>query len=176
MTFTPIVAATLAAAESQRFPNGCDWHKPPGCHCKLLVQRAACYENCDDVQRIAEVKRNRAMRRILALLFVCFMIALTMSILTSRARGAELPIPAPLPKARINPNPEPHALPPVVVAPTPAPERKLPLYCKALMKFERSCAGVRAATAVFGVRHLRWLGERCATPEEVLQAEACLKE
>lgn len=29
-------------------PPGCDWPKPPGCHCPLLRQAQACYERCDD--------------------------------------------------------------------------------------------------------------------------------
>jgi hypothetical protein len=42
----------------ERYPDGCDWHKPPGCHCRLLLQRAACYEGCDEVQRLPWHKRE----------------------------------------------------------------------------------------------------------------------
>lgn len=31
---------------SERFPDGCDWHKPPGCTCRLKRQADACYEGC----------------------------------------------------------------------------------------------------------------------------------
>jgi hypothetical protein len=31
-----------------RYPNGCDWPKPPGCHCKFLAQAQGCENRCDD--------------------------------------------------------------------------------------------------------------------------------
>jgi len=123
----------------ERFPDGCDWHKPPGCHCRLLFQRAQCCENCDDQITIDRYKAERKMRRVFALLFVAFVVAVIMSLLTSRANSA-------------------------------------PLYCKALLKFERSCSGVKLAAASLGENHALALAKRCgATDEEIQQAKACLK-
>ena len=36
---------------ASQFPEGCDWDKPPGCHCKKLMVAQACYERCDDSLR-----------------------------------------------------------------------------------------------------------------------------
>jgi len=109
------------------------------------------------------------MRRILALLFVLFMIAVAMSIWTSRANSTELAIPLPLP--RHAPTVE---LPPVVVT-TPAPA-KVPFYCRVLLRFERSCSGVKLAAKSLGEGHALHLATRCgATSEEIVQAKACLQ-
>jgi hypothetical protein len=86
------------------------------------------------------------MRRILALLFVLFMISCAISLLTTRANSADL-----LPK-------------------------KPPIYCAVLKKFERNCAGVKAATRLFGRARAEMLAIRCgATPEEIQEALTCLR-
>jgi hypothetical protein len=151
----------------ERFPNGCDWHKPPGCSCRLQHVREQCENFCEDQPTIDARKSDRKMRRILALLFVAFMVAVAMSILTSRANSAELPVPLPLPRHA------PTAEAPSVVVATAA---KVPFYCRVLLRFERSCGGVRLAAKSLGEsRALQWATRCGATSEEIVQAKACLQ-
>jgi hypothetical protein len=161
--------------EHGRYPDGCDWHKPPGCTCKTFAQAQGCYEMCYQDQFLDRPRRFKGFARWLANVIVAlFILLIVLSIVTKAANGANLPVPAPLPKARINPNPEPHALPPVVI--DAAPVKRSPWYCKPLLKFERSCVGVKAAAATLGATRAKALAIRCgATAEDIAQAEACLK-
>jgi hypothetical protein len=34
--------------KNERFPDGCDWHKPQGCTCNFLAQAQRCENRCDD--------------------------------------------------------------------------------------------------------------------------------
>lgn len=51
----------------------------------------------------------------------------------------------------------------------------LPLYCKALTKFERTCVGVKAAAYALGKGRALWLAQHCGASEfEIQQARDCL--
>jgi len=53
----------------------------------------------------------------------------------------------------------------------------VPWYCKALLKYERSCEGVKAASRVMGQARSEKLARRCgASDAEIEQARACLRE
>jgi hypothetical protein len=104
-------------------------------------------------------------------------VAVTLAVLfmvlaiVSKAKGADLKIPLP----RHAPTQESITLAPVVIPAEPKPA-KVPFYCKPFLKIERSCAGVKMAAEVMGVVKAKALAIRCgATPEEITQAEACLK-
>lgn len=154
----------------QRYPNGCDWPKPPGCDCKFIAQAQGCENRCDDsmyeIDRYAETGFWWMLAKVV---LVCVVLFALVALFTTKAHCTNLPVPPPLPR---------HApvveLPPVVVdAPAPAP--KLPFYCRALTRFERNCTGVKLAAASLGAKHAETLARKCgATEEELAQARACL--
>lgn len=158
----------LPNVTNEPYPEGCDWHKPPNCHCRLYAHAQACYERCDDYRLNWKRPPLRGFARWFANVVVTLVVLLMVLAIATKARGANLPVPPLLP--RHAPTVE---LPPVVVEP-PKPA-KIPLYCKPLMKVERSCTGVRLTVEMLGRDRAKALAIRCgATPEELAQAEACL--
>jgi hypothetical protein len=131
-------------SDGQRYPNGCDWHKPSGCTCRFYAQAQSCENRCDLYE--AERKSSGFARWIVNVSVSLFVLLIVLAIV-SKARGADL------------------------VAPP-----SVPFYCKPLLKFERSCVGVKAAALTFGKSRARALALRCgATQEEIQYAESCFE-
>lgn len=58
-----------------------------------------------------------------------------------------------------------------------SPANAGPAYCRILERFERSCAGVRAAVSLLGKGRALSIAKACgAAPEEIAQAESCLSQ
>jgi hypothetical protein len=154
-------------SDGQRYPNGCDWQKPPGCTCRFYAQAQGCENRCDD--SLWEVRESGLMKYLFNVI-VAILVVVFGLVVINKAFGTELsPIPflqsAQLPRVA-----------PVERAPVAVAAPSVPFYCKPLLRFERSCVGVKAAAVTFGKSRARALALRCgATPEEIQHAESCFE-